>query len=214
MRNRNIDIPDMEQLERYLGVETKPKKPEKVSKAAVEAERERYEKSKRGRRTFIGTVSVLVVIAAIAVLISMLWMPVLRIYGTSMSPTLSEGEIVVAVKGLSLNTGDIAACYSGNKLLVKRVIAKPGQYVSIDDNGNIFVDGQLLEEDYLTEKALGECDLEFPYQVPDGKWFVVGDHRESSIDSRSSAVGCIAKDDLVGMVILRVWPLQQIKIFK
>lgn len=158
-------------------------------------------------RTLRSTVYTLVVVAAVAVLIAVLVMPVLQIYGTSMNPTLSEGDVVISVKGTDFERGSLVAFYLGNKILVKRYIAGPGQWVDIDDDGNVYVDGKLLEEPYLVEKALGECDLEFPYQVPDGRIFVMGDHRSTSVDSRSKTVGCVADEQIVGKIVFRIWPL-------
>ena len=154
------------------------------------------------------TISILIVVAAIAVLVATLWMPVLHIYGVSMSPTLNDGEIVVSVKTDSLKKGDLVAFYFGNKLLIKRCIAGPGEWVEIDDFGTVSVNGQELIEPYVSEKALGECDIQFPYQVPDGRWFLMGDSRAVSIDSRSTAVGCIAQEQVVGKIVFRIWPLE------
>ena len=148
----------------------------------------------------------LIVVAAIAVLVATVWMPVLQIYGTSMAPTLNEGEIVIAVKGSTFESGDLVSFYIGNKLLVKRYIAGPGQWVEIDQAGNVFVNGKPLDEPYLTEKSLGDCDIEFPYQVPDNRIFCMGDHRATSLDSRNTAVGCISEEQIVGKIVFRVWP--------
>lgn len=172
----------------------------------------------QGRHRYIkalcGTIYSLVVVAAVAVLIAVLVMPVLRIYGSSMEPTLTENDLVVAVKGSKFEPGDLVVFYFSNKILVKRYIAGPGQWVNIDGDGNVYVDDELLEEPYLTEKAFGECDLELPYQVPDGRIFVLGDHRSTSVDSRSTAVGCVADEQIVGKIIFRVWPLSSIGIVK
>lgn len=161
----------------------------------------------RYRQTLRGTIYTLVVAAAAAVLVAVLVMPVLQIYGSSMNPTLEEGDIVISIKGTKFEQGDLVAFYYGSKILVKRYIAGPGQWVDIDADGNVYVDGELLDEPYLAEKALGETDLDMPYQVPDGKIFVMGDHRSTSIDSRSSAVGCISDEQIIGKIVFRAWPL-------
>ena len=171
-----------------------------------EIKRERY--VKRYRNTLQSTIYVLLAAAATAVLVATLWMPVLQIFGTSMAPTLTEGEIVVSVKSDDFKTGDVVAFYFGNLLLVKRFIAGPGAWVDIDAEGNITVDGVLLEEPYLTEKHFGLSDLEYPYQVPEERYFLVGDNREPSVDSRHTAVGCIAAEQIVGKIVLRVWPME------
>lgn len=178
------------------------------SSAEIERELNRERYNRRYRRTLTSTVIILITAAALAVLVAMLWMPVLQIYGSSMTPTLSEGEIVVSVKDSDLEQGDVVAFYYGNKLLVKRCIAGPGSWVDIQEDGTILVDGAALDEPYISEKAFGECDLELPYQVPEGKYFLVGDHRATSVDSRSSSVGCIEQDQIVGKIVFCVWPLE------
>ncbi|MCD8084668.1 MAG: signal peptidase I [Clostridiales bacterium] len=172
-----------------------------------ELQRERY--SQRYRQVLRSTVFILIVVAAAAILVAVLFMPVLQIYGTSMVPTLSEGDIVVSLKGVDFEAGDMVCFYSGNKLLVKRYIAGPGQWVDIDGEGNVSVDGESLEEPYLTEKALGVCDIEFPYQVPEKRIFCLGDHRSTSVDSRSTTIGCIADEEIVGKIVFRVWPFDR-----
>ena len=174
-----------------------------VDQLKAELRRENYKK--RYRSVLRSTVYTLVVVAAVAVLVATIWMPVLQIYGNSMTPTLTEGEIVVSVKGSKFEPGDLVCFYLGNKLLIKRYIAGPGDWVNIDEAGNVYLNGEPLNEPYLTEKALGECDLEMPYQVPESRIFVLGDHRSTSVDSRSSAVGCVAEEQIVGKIIFRVW---------
>jgi signal peptidase I len=149
----------------------------------------------------------LITVAAAAVLIAVLVFPVLQITGTSMTNTLQDGDIAVVLKGSKYETGDVVAFYYNNSVLVKRVIGYAGDWIDIDEDGNVFVNGEQLDEPYVTEKALGDCDLEFPYQVPDNRIFVLGDHRATSTDSRSSALGCIDTDLVIGKLLVRVWPL-------
>ena len=169
-----------------------------------ELNRERY--NRRYRRTLRSTVYTLITVAAVAVLVATLWLPVLEIYGSSMTPTLDDGQIVLSWKTRKLESGQIVAFYYNNKILVKRVIAHAGDWVNIDADGTVYVNGQMLDEPYLAEKALGECDIELPYQVPENMVFVMGDHRATSIDSRNTAVGCVEEEQIVGRLIVRVWP--------
>ena len=147
------------------------------------------------------------IMLTVAVLVATIWMPVLQIYGASMTPTLCEGDIVVSVKGSNFEPGDLVAFYLGNKILVKRCIAGSGQWVNIDENGNAYVDGELLDEPYLTDKALGDCNIDLPYQVPDNRYFCMGDHRSASVDSRHTNIGCIADEQIVGKIVFRIWPI-------
>lgn len=176
----------------------------------AELRRERYKQ--RYRAVLRSTIYTLITVAAVAVLVATLWMPVLQIYGSSMTPTVHDGEIVVAVKTSDMETGDIVAFYFNNKILVKRVICGPGDWIDIDQDGTVFVNGEAVDEPYLSEKAFGDCNIELPYQVPDEKVFVMGDHRSTSIDSRNTAVGCVAQEQVVGKIILRIWPLNKIGI--
>ena len=152
----------------------------------------------------------LVVVAAVAILAAVLFLPILRIYGKSMSGTLDSGDIVVSVKSSGLENGDIIAFYYNNNILVKRVIANPGDWVDMDEDGDVYVNSVLTDEPYLSEKAYGETNIEFPYQVPEGRVFVMGDNRSVSIDSRNTSIGCVAQEQIVGKIVFRVWPLAQI----
>ena len=192
------------------------RKKEEVSlptKQQVETERKRYRRRKAYNKALRGTVYVLTLVAAVAVLIATLILPVLQIEGTSMEPTLSNGEIVLLTKTTRFDRGELCGFTWNNKLLIKRVIGLPGDWIEMDTDGTIYLNGEKLEEPYVQQFAMGECDLEFPFQVPQEQYFVVGDMRESSIDSRNSLIGCIPKEQIVGKVFFRVWPLKDVKFF-
>lgn len=160
--------------------------------------------------TLFNTIGTLVVVAAAAILVANLWLPVLQVTGTSMSPTLQEGQVLMASKGHDFKTGDVIAFYFNNKILVKRVIAMPGDWVNISDDGTVYVNDIAIDEPYLKEKALGDCNIELPYQVPESKIFVMGDNRSVSLDSRNTAIGCVSEEQVVGRIAFAIWPLSKI----
>lgn len=176
----------------------------------IEGELKRLRRKQNSRRIFRQTVLSLLVVAAVAVLAAMLFFPIFRVTGSSMEPTLDPKEIVVCLKSSRFQSGDLVAFYYNNKVLLKRVIGTAGDTIEIDDSGNVFVNGSQLDEPYITKKSLGQCDIDFPYQVPDNRIFVMGDNRETSVDSRTTAVGCIADEYVIGKVFLRVWPLERL----
>ena len=176
-----------------------------------ELQRIRYRKDYR--KMLANTIASLIVVAAIAVLISMLFLPLLRVTGTSMTPTLMNDELVICSKRSNFKSGDVVAFYFNNKILLKRVIGTAGDVIDITEDGFVYVNGEMLDEPYVSEHALGECDIELPYQVPESRIFVMGDHRATSVDSRSSTIGCIADEYIIGRVILRIYPFKNIKIF-
>ena len=173
----------------------------------VRQERRRLKRRSRVIKTILTTVGTLTVVAAVAVLLSTFLFPVIQVSGDSMEPTLHDGDILLLINSNSYDSGQLCCIAWQNKLLIKRVIGLPGDVIDIDAEGNVSVNGTAIDEPYVTEKGLGECDIEFPYQVPDGKVFVMGDRRRSSIDSRSSAVGSVGSDQIVGRVVGKVWPL-------
>ena len=183
---------------------------EMPSAEQLESELKREKYKRRYHSVLRSTIYTLITVAAIAVLVATLWLPVLQIYGSSMTPTLQDGEIIFSVKTADLEPGDIVAFYYNNKILVKRVICGPGDWVNIDEDGTVYVNEVRLKEPYLAEKALGDCNIELPSQVPDGKIFVMGDHRSTSVDSRNTAVGCVAQEQIVGKIIFRIWPLNRL----
>ncbi|MDD6674482.1 MAG: signal peptidase I [Lactimicrobium massiliense] len=178
--------------------------------AVLEQQLKEEKKKRRFYKALRSVIATLVTVAAVAVLVAQSLMPVLRIYGNSMNPTLSQGNVVVALKSSNFKTGDIVAFYWNNKILIKRAIAMPGDWVDIDEDGNVSVNGKVIDEPYLQDKALGQCDITLPYQVPDGGIFVMGDNRSVSVDSRSTTIGVVSDEQIVGKIVFRIWPLSNL----
>lgn len=178
---------------------------EMPSMEQVESELKNIDKKRKVRRTLLSTASILIVVAAAAVLVSTLLFSVVQVSGNSMEPTLYDGDILLLLKTDKISYGDMCCVSWQNKMLLKRVIGMPGDSISIDEQGDVYVNGELLDEPYVSEKSLGNCEVGFPYIVPEDKYFILGDHREVSVDSRSSAIGCADKDQIVGRVLFRIW---------
>lgn len=193
-----------------MNIRTPRSKPlERPSIELLEEEIRRVRYRRRYHSVLKSTIYALITVAAVAVLVATLWLPVMQTYGNSMAPTLNNGEIIFSVKTKHLEQGDVVAFYYNNKVLVKRVIAGPGDWVDITKEGVVYVNKRMLPEPYLTERSLGSADIDLPYQVPDDKYFVMGDHRATSADSRHTVVGCVSTDQIVGKIIFRIWPLER-----
>jgi len=192
-KQKSLDLPTTKDLENQLNQEKYNFKYKKILKSTIYA---------------------LIIVASISTLAATLIFPVLRIYGSSMSPTLIEGDIVISIKKTKFKKGDIIAFYYNNHILVKRVIATSSDWVNIDLEGNIYINNKLIEENYIEEKSFGESNIEFPYQVPEGTYFILGDKRNISIDSRNSLIGTIPQEEIIGKIIFRVWPLKRLEIIK
>ena len=184
--------------------------PTNLSISALEEEIKREKYKSKYTKILKSTIYALIIIASISALIGTLIMPVLEVNNTTMKPLLENNEIVLSLKTKKLKQGDIIAFYQGNKILIKRVVAVPGNYISIDEEGNIYVDGEVLNEPYVTNKQKGETNIEFPYQVPESEYFVLSDERDKTNDSRNEDIGLIKKDNVIGKVIFRVWPLKKL----
>ena len=185
--------------------EQEPLKPE-LEDLEKELSREKYRS--RYARTIRSTVYVLLIVAAVAILITTLWMPVLQIYSSSMSPQLEGEDIVVCRSTQDIDRGDVVAFYYNNKILVKRCIGVGGDQIEIDEDGYVSVNGQSLEESYITDRTRGECSITFPYQVPEGGIFVMSDLRSNSADSRNAAIGCVTDEQILGKLVFKVWPIR------
>lgn len=206
------ELPSAEQLKKSkpkYGKASTVRRKGRPSNGQLSKERKRLRYKSDFFRVLRSTIFTLTTVSAVAVLIAVLLLPVLRIYGKSMTPTLDEGNIVISVKGGKFDTGDVIAFYYNNKILVKRVIAQAGDWVDITKEGNVLVNGEIIEEPYVHNKAFGECDIELPYQVPEDRVFVMGDDRDVSIDSRNTSIGPVAKEQIVGRIIYRIWPFDQ-----
>ena len=178
----------------------------------IQVELKREKKNMRYRRVIKNTLHVMIIVAAVAVLIVTLLTPVLQIAGTSMEPTLNNKDIVVLVKTKKLDRGDLCGFAYSNKILIKRVIGVPGDVIDINPDGTVLLNGEELAESYVTEKGRGECDIELPYLVPEEKYFLMGDHRQTSIDSRSSVIGCVSNEQIVGKLFIKIWPLKELSL--
>lgn len=185
-------------------------KASRPSSTEIENEIKARQRTKRIFGIIGGTIATLLTVASIVVLLATFVFPTLRIYGTSMTPALKEGDIAVTIKSANYHTGDVVAFYYNNKILVKRVICGPGDWFNMQRDGTVYVNNDTIEEPYVSEPGFGSCDIELPYVVPDGEYFVLGDQRMTSIDSRMSQVGCVPVDRIVGKVVLCVWPPESI----
>ncbi len=178
----------------------------------IEAEILREKYNRKYKQVLRSTLYSLIVVAAVAVLTATLAFPVLQISGGSMEPTLNDEEIVVLLKTTNMEKGELCCFSYQNKLLIKRVVGLPGDKINIDESGNVYVNDELISEPYVTDRSLGECDITFPCYVTDNHYFVLGDHRSTSIDSRSTVIGLVSEDYIVGKIFLRIWPFDSLSL--
>lgn len=186
------------------------KKIELPSLTQLEAELDRENRKRRYRGELGKMAGVLIVLACVLALAADMMLPVLQVNGTSMEPTLRQGDVVISMRGADFTRGDMIAFYHSDKILVKRVIGLSGEWIDINSDGDVYIDGVLLQEPYLEEKSFGECNIELPCQVSKGKVFVMGDHRSVSEDSRSSRIDCVSQAQIIGKLKFRVWPFESI----
>ena len=210
INKRTNKIKKAEEVNKLLDYDEESEFSEDLQIRQMRQELRRVKYNYRFVSALYSTIGTMLVVAAIAVLIANLWLPVLQVTGASMSPTLEEGQVLLANKGSKLETGDIIAFYYNNKILVKRVIAVAGDWVYIDETGKVYVNDIAIDEPYLTDKALGNCNIEMPYQVPESQIFVMGDHRSVSLDSRNTTIGCISEEQILGKVYYCLWPVESL----
>ena len=177
----------------------------------IESEMSQVRSKGRFRQSLKGTFGALVVVVAIAVIIAFILLPVLKITnGHNMEPGFQTGDIILLQKTSKAEKGDVCAFYFNNKLLLRRVIAGEGDKVEIDEQGYVKVNGEFLEEDgYISEHALGQCDIDFPFHVPAGQYFVMGDNRDFAFDSRATNFGCVSQEEIYGKPMARIYPFDR-----
>ena len=135
------------------------------------------------------------------------------VYGTSMAPSLVEGDLVLAIPKSLPVTGDLVSFNNGDRVLIKRAIGCPGDEISVSEDGRVTLNGIELNESYalFTEGDAG--DVSYPLTVPEHFYFVMGDNRANSVDSRYSVLGMVSEQDINGRIFLRLWPMRRLQVF-